>query len=162
MAGAPTCDEAIDLDYVPTPSETNPSPPSLSRLLSDYARSRSDADRDALPVRDGMALTLFEVQPLTARQLRWVGEARTDTEASHRAFLCACLRVVLPGGQKELSTTIPGDAFAARPEWIDDVVFPRFGQDAMDEVARVAIERAKAGPRARLPFSLPPGLMLPR
>lgn len=158
LAGTPTCDEALDLNWKPTEVD----PITLSKKLSDYERSRSEEDLARLPLLPGKELTLFEVHPLTASQYRYVVQAKTDSEAAHRAFLCACRRIVLPGGARELSTTIPSDSLCARIEWIDDVVFPTFGQDAIDEVGRIAIERAKAGPKAKLPFSLPLGLMLPR
>ena len=62
--GASNCDPAINLNA-----------PNAAALLSAYERSRSEADRRALPlVRDGR-LMLFRLQPLTAAGVRMVMEA---------------------------------------------------------------------------------------
>ena len=156
-AASPTCDDAIDLDFKPADGA-----PGITRLLSDYSRSRSDEDRDKLPLREGKSLTLFEVQALSAKQLRRAESIVGNVDRTHFVFKCVCLLVKMPDGAKDLTTTIPSDRVCANDEWIDDVIFPTFGQDAIDEVAHVALERAKAGARAKLPFSLPPGLMLAR
>ncbi len=157
LAGAPTCDDAIDLDYVPAQGEA-----SLAKLLSDYERSRTEEDMAKLPLVPGKSLTIFETWSLTAQQFRYVQQGRTDTDVYTRAFLCGCHKITPGDGGKEHTMKIPSDAIAARLEWVDDVAFPLYGQDAIDEIGRVILERAKVGPRAKLPFSLPPGLMLPR
>lgn len=153
-----TCDPAFDLDWRPTEED----PVSLSKRFSDYVSTRSEADLALIPLKPGKSPVLFEVHALTGPQLRYVRTASKEPEMWARAFLCACRRIVLPYGEKELSTTIAGEMVCARIEWIDDVVLPMFGGAAIDEIGKVAYDRGMWSARARLPFSLPHGLTLPR
>lgn len=154
---APTCDPAIDLDA-----------PNVAALLSAYEHSRSDADRAALPLRPGAALTIFTVAPLTTAALRFV-MAPTGIERAQRAVLACCHGYVGADGVEHRAqdmggvTATPGaKGFSlASEEWLEHLA-GAFGHAALEEIAAVAITRAEVGARAVAPFALPRGLMLPR
>ena len=151
-----TCDPAIDLDFKPAEGEAP-----LSALLSAYERSRSPEDLARLPLKPGRALTLFEIHALTGPQMR-VARQAPGASAYLYAFLSACRRVIRPDGAKELVTTIPGDRVMADLAWVDDVIYPLFGMEAVDEIGKVALDRSVPSPGVVRPFSLPLGLTLPR
>ena len=153
----PTCDPAIRLDA-----------PNVAALLSAYERSRSDADRDALPLHPGATLSIFTVAPLTAAAFRFV-MGGMGVERAQRAVLACCHRYTGDDGVEHRAqahggvTATPGaKGFdLAGEEWLEHLA-DRFGHAALEEIAAVAITRAEVGARAVAPFALPRGLMLPR
>jgi hypothetical protein len=149
FARPPTCDPAIDVAKV------------TGEQLSRYERERSDEARAAIPLLPDTVPVLFEVQPLSAAALRWVKET-TGEAMAHRAFLACCHAYTDERGAEHVAKVDASGRIAmAGDEWLDKV-FTAYGGDVVAEVARVAIDRAEAGPRALAPFALPRGLMLPR
>ena len=145
-----TCDPALDL--VAT----------TAAALTRYERERSDAARAALVMRPDAQPALFDVRALTPSALRYVRAADDAETRYHRAFLAACHRYVDARGiEHRASVTKPGLFEVADDAWLDEV-FAEYGNAAVREIAKVALDRAEAGPRALAPFVLPPGLTLPR
>lgn len=149
----PTCDPAIDLGA-----------PGCAEALSRYERTRSDADREALPLRADSRPVVFEVLPLTPAAYRFAMDAVGATR-DHRAFVVACHALTDERGVRHEATAhggvdTVGAITQARDAWIEHVA-SLVGEAAIREVARVALDRAEAGPRALAPFALPRGLMLP-
>jgi hypothetical protein len=160
-ANPPTCDPALDLS-APARGDN----PSLRAALSDYEATRSPEDLARLPVKPGMALTLFEARPLVPAALRWAREAPSEAMRAHRAFLCVCHTYTDADGNERRAEEFGAIKDLGRgmrqasDEWLDHVA-ESYGNDAVVEVATVAFERADAGPRALRPFALPRGRMLP-
>ena len=159
-----TCDPALDLDA--RPAETTDAAgnvtkgPTVAELLTRYERERTDAARDALPVKPGMRPTLFEVQPLTPAAWRWVLQADGE-ERAQRAFLVSCHKFTdAQGHEHKASVTQVGRIALASDEWLDEAW--AYGAAAVREIAKVALDRAEAGPSALAPFALPRTLTLPR
>lgn len=154
---APTCDPAINLDA-----------PNVAALLSAYDRSRSDADRDALPLHAGSSLAIFTVAPLTSAGFRFV-MGGTGVERAQRAVLACCHAFIDERGTEHraqdhggVQATPGAKGFEiANEEWLEYLA-SRFGHSALEEIAAVAITRAEVGARAVAPFALPRGLILPR
>ena len=145
-----TCDPAIDL-AVTTPA-----------ALTRYERERSDEARAALVMLPDATPSLFAVKPLGAAAWRWVEDSSSDETRYQRAFMAACHEYTDARGVTHAAKTEKiGALLIASDEWLDEV-FDAYGAAAVSEVAKVAIDRAKAGPRALAPFALPRGLMLPR
>jgi hypothetical protein len=150
----PTCDPALNL-----------AAPGAPEALSRYERTRSDADRDALPLLPDARPVLFEVSPLTPAAYRFCMDA-TGATRDHRAFTVACHALTDERGVRHEAsahggTETAGTITQARDAWIEHVA-SLVGEAAVREVAKVALDRAEAGPRALAPFALPRGLMLPR
>lgn len=148
----PTCDPAIDLAARP------------GALLSAYERTRSEAARAAIPLRPGAQPSLFEVAPLTPAAYRFVRDA-VGTTRDHRAFKLSCHRLTDKHGHvheaKDHGGVLEvGKLLEASDDWLDHVA-GLYGEAAIREVAKVALDRAEAGPEAIAPFALPPGSMLP-
>lgn len=148
----PTCDPAVDLSARP------------GALLSAYERTRSDADRAAIPLRPGASPSLFEVSPLTPAGYRYVRDAQ-GAMRDHRAFRLCCHAFTDEHGQRHEAAqhggiVTTGTIAEASDDWLDHVA-GLYGEAGIREVAKVALDRAEAGPRAVAPFGLPPGLMLP-
>ena len=154
---AANCDPAINLDA-----------PGVASKLTAYERSRSDADRGALPLREGARLSLFTVQPLTVAGQRVVMGV-DSVRRMHNAVLVACHEFTDAEGQVHRAADYGGVApinpgskvIMATDEWIDHIV-SLYGGKALAELAAVIILRTEAGPAALAPFVLPPGLMLAR
>jgi hypothetical protein len=145
-----TCDPALDL------AKTSP------EALTRYERERSDEARAALAIIPDATPALFEVRPLTASALRWVRSADDGETVAHRAFLASCHRYTDSRGVEHAAKVEKPGLFEVAPDaWLDEV-FAEYGDAAVREVAKVALDRAEAGPRALAPFALPRGLMLPR
>lgn len=146
---SPACDPAIDT-----------SDPDCAHAMMRYVRSRSEADREALPLRPGAKPVLWQVKPLRSAHLRYIDEASGPVERAHRAFLCACHAVRIDGVDRTAKVMASGGKFElADDAWLEEV-FAEFGDDRIAEVGAVAIQRAKAGPHAVDPFALPVGLRL--
>ena len=164
-AEPPTCDPALDLDGQVAPVDGEDAPPTLTELLTQYERTRDPALAARLPVHPGQQLVQLAVGPLTAAAYRWASEV-TGVSRAQRAFLacCTCFKdgegmehhAAKFGASRELGRGIR----MASEAWLDHVQ-DTLGASVVDEVAAVALERAKAGPRAVAPFSLPAGLSLP-
>jgi hypothetical protein len=154
---APTCDPAINLDA-----------PGVSALLSAYEHSRSDTDRDALPLHPGATLSTFTLAPLTSAAFRFV-MGGVGVERAQRAVLACCHNYADERGAEHRAqdhggvTATPGaKGFSiANEEWLEHLA-STFGHAAVEEIAAVAITRAEVGARAVAPFALPRGLMLAR
>lgn len=156
-ARPPTCDPALDL-----------AAEGAAQALTRYARERSDDARAALPIKAGATPSLFTVLPLTMAGWRFVDTAPTDVERVQRAFMVACHGYTDERGAEHTAQTHGGitesgaRGFAmASEEWLQHVA-DSYGTAAIEEVAAIAVQRAKAGPRALAPFDLPRGLMLAR
>lgn len=153
---AANCDPALDL-----------AAPNAGALLSAYERSRSDADRAALPLRPDMRLALFRVRPLTSAALRVV-MAEVGTKRLQTAFVVACHEYTDGKGQTHKAAdhgglATHGKVVFADDEWLDFLTLELgLGSKAIAEVGAFAIQRAEAGAAATAPFGLPLGLMLPR
>lgn len=144
-----TCDPALDL------AATTPA------ALTRYERERSDEARAGLVMLPGATPVLFEVRPLTARAWAWVQEATGERRVQY-AIAAACHRYTdADGHEHSAKTEAVGKINIAPDEWVD-ALFDTFGAAAMREIAKVAMDRAEAGPRALAPFGLPHGLTLPR
>jgi len=148
----PTCDPAFDLEKC--------TPEAVTR----YERERSPEALAALPLREGASLSLFDVKPLTAQGYRFVKDVGGATR-DHRVFKLCCHSFKDEGGRTHdvrdhggLQTM--GNTSEASDSWLEHVA-SLYGEAAIREVAKVALDRAEAGPRALAPFSLPLGLMAP-
>ena len=144
-----TCDPALDL------AATTPA------ALTRYERERSDEARAGLVMLPGMTPVLFEVRPLTARAWAWV-QSETGERRVQYTIAAACHRYTDADGHEHAAKVeTVGKINIAPDEWVD-ALFDTFGAAAMREIAKVAMDRAEAGPRALAPFALPHGLTLPR
>lgn len=165
-ANPATCDPALNLAAgIALPRAGDVGPVSLRKALSDYESSRSVEDLERLPVLPGAAFARWQVQPLTPAGLRWAMSGTSATQQAHWCFLAVCHRYTDAAGNEHNADAFGGTRDHTRglriasDEWLDHVL-AEYGQSLIDEVAMVAIERAKA-PRALRPFALPRGLMLP-
>lgn len=148
-ARPPTCDPALDL-VATTPA-----------ALTRYERERSDDARAGLVMLPGASPVLFEVRPLTARAWAWV-QSEVGERRVQYTLAAACHRYTDADGHEHAAKVeTVGKIAIASDEWVDEL-FDTFGAAAMREVAKVATDRAEAGPRALAPFVLPHGLTLPR
>ena len=151
LANRDGCDPAINLDA-----------PGVSMLLSAYQRSRSDADRDALPLRPGMRPALFEVRRVSVSELRFIREAPTTALQLHRAFLAGCHAYTdAQGREHRAKVQSEGKAAWASDEWLDEVG-DQYGGQAVDEIGAAVIQWAQAPRGATAPFASAPGLALAR
>ena len=153
-AQSPNCDPALDLDA-----------PGAAARLTAYERSRSDADRDALPLRPDAKPVLFTLAPLTAAGVRLVMNESGPRRAQNAVAL-ACHEYTDARGATHKAAdhgglTPLGKVHIAGEEWLDHLI-DTFGNKAINELAALVIVRAEAGPSAVAPFALPLGLMLPR
>lgn len=154
--GASNCDPAINLNA-----------PNAAALLSAYERSRSDADRLALPLMPDGRLMLFRLQPLTAAGVRMAMEA-TGIRRLQNAVLVACHEVTDAKGVTHKASDHGGlqtfgKLSVASDEWLDFITMELgLGGKAVSELGSIVVLRAEAGPSAVAPFALPLGLMLPR
>lgn len=156
-SGAITCDPAIDLDAE-----------GCAAKLSAYERTRSDADRDALPLKPGARLALFPSQPLSMPALRAVKGVLGEARAQY-VFQYTCHEVIDAQGATHLASKHGGvqdlgrGLRCASDEWLEYVaVTLGFGAGVFLEQSSVMLTFAEVGPRAEAPFVLPPGLMLAR
>ena len=148
-ARPPTCDPALDI-VATTPA-----------ALTRYERERSDDARAGLVMLPGASPVLFEVKPLTARAWAWV-QSEVGERRVQYTLAAACHRYTDADGHEHAAKVeTVGKIAIASDEWVDEL-FDTFGAAAMREVAKVAADRAEAGPRALAPFVLPHGLTLPR
>ena len=144
-----TCDPALDI-VATTPA-----------ALTRYERERSDDARAGLVMLPGASPVLFEVKPLTARAWAWVQSESGERRVQY-TLAAACHRYTDADGHEHAAKVeTVGKIAIASDEWVDEL-FDAFGAAAMREVAKVAADRAEAGPRALAPFVLPHGLTLPR
>jgi hypothetical protein len=157
LAPTPTCDPAIAL-------EAQPDGRSLGQLLTEYVRTRDPALIDKIPTRPGQRMIRWRVSPLSPAAYRWAMSA-TGVDRLQRAF-CAAVHSYVDADGHEVTASKHGPLdtqtrgmVLAPPEWLDHVQMTA-GAAVIDEMAAVALERAKAGPRALAPFSLPLGLDL--
>lgn len=151
LANRDGCDPAINLDA-----------PGVAALLSAYQRTRSDADRDAIPLRVGMRPALFEIRRISVSELRFVREAPTTALQLHRAFLAGCHAYTDAAGREHRAKVqSEGKASWASDEWLDDVG-DAFGGQAIDEIGSAVIQWAQAPRGALAPFASVPGLVLVR
>jgi len=152
---SPNCDPALDLTA-----------PGAASRLSAYERSRSDADRDALPLRPDGRLSLFAVQPLTSAGVRLVMDA-TGVRRAQNAVLIACHAFTDALGVEHRAsdhgglTAVTKGVAIASDDWLDHIA-DLYGVKAISEIASVVITRAEVGPSAVSPFLLPLGLLLAR
>lgn len=150
---SPTCDPVLDL-----------AAPGAAARLSAYERTRSDADRDALPVLPGARLALFTLQPLTSAGFRVV-DGETGPRRAQNAVALACHSFTDAQGVEHRAADCGGlqsigkGVALASDEWLD-LIADTYGQKAIRELAAVVIVRAEVGPDAVAPFGLPRGLML--
>lgn len=151
LANRDGCDPAINLDAS-----------GVAALLSAYQRTRSDADRDAIPLRVGMRPALFEIRRISVSELRFVREAPTTALQLHRAFLAGCHAYTDAAGREHRAKVqSEGKASWASDEWLDDVG-DAFGGQAIDEIGSAVIQWAQAPRGALAPFASVPGLVLVR
>jgi hypothetical protein len=146
-----TSDPALDIKHA-----------SAKAALSRYARERSPEALAAVPMLPGAKAVQFRVEALTVAGLRL---AESDpARASNTAFALCCHSYVDAKGIEHTAAQhggvqAIGDFALADETWLQHVG-EEFGTLAIDEVASVAITRAKAGKRALAPFALPRGLTL--
>ncbi len=151
LANRDGCDPAINLDA-----------PGVAALLSAYQRTRSDADRDAIPLRVGMRPAIFEIRRISVSELRFVREAPTTALQLHRAFLAGCHAYTDAAGREHRAKVqSEGKASWASDEWLDEVG-DAFGGQAIDEIGSAVIQWAQAPRGALAPFASVPGLVLVR
>lgn len=151
LANRDGCDPAINLDA-----------PGISMLLSAYQRSRSDADRDAIPLRTGMRPALFEIRRVSVSELRFIREAPTTALQLHRAFLAGCHAYTDAAGREhKAKVQSEGKAAWASDEWLDEVG-GEYGGQAVDEIGAAVIQWAQAPKGSLAPFASAPGLALVR
>lgn len=148
------CDPAIDVNAS-----------GVAAKLTTYERSRSVADRDALPLHKDARLTLFQVAPLSPAGVRVVLNEQGARRAQY-AVQVACHEFTDASGQVHRAADhgglqTSGKLAIASDEWLDHIA-ELFGHKAINELASVILIRAEAGPLALAPFVLPLGLMLAR
>lgn len=155
LIGRPANDPALNLDD-----------PNAPKLLSAYERSRSEADRLALPLLPGQKPALFTLKPLSAAGVRFVKESPVDEVRAQRAVLVACHEFKDERGIDHKAADhgrlveVDKRFVVASDEWLDHLL-ETFGNAAIAELAAVVLQRAEAGPRATTPFRLPRGSFLP-
>lgn len=151
LANRDGCDPAINLDA-----------PGVAALLSAYQRTRSDEDRDALPLRPGLRPAMFEIRRISVSELRFVREAPTTALQLHRAFLAGCHAYTdAQGREHRAKVQSEGKASWASDEWLDEVG-DAFGGQAVDEIGSAVVQWAQAPRSALAPFASAPGLVLVR
>ena len=149
------CDPALNLSHKDAP-----------RLLSAYERTRSEADRAALPLVPGATPIQFTLKPLTAAALRFVKETANEETRLQRAVMSACHSYKDEKGMEHSahnhgrSIEVDSKFSVGSDEWLEHLLV-NFGNAAIMELAAVVLQRAEASPRALAPFLLPRGLMLP-
>ena len=144
-------DPALDLDA-----------PGAPALLSAYARTRSDADRAALPVKPGARLAEFTLRRISQSELRFVREGRGPAGQAQRAFLAGCHAYLdAEGREHKARVQSEGSVSWADDEWLD-AVGDAFGGQAIDEIGHAVIQWAMAPRSALAPFGSVPGLVLAR
>lgn len=144
-------DPAIDYDA-----------PGIAMLLSQYQRSRSDADRDALPLKPGKRPAEFTIKRVTQGELRFIRDGRSPAEQAQRAFLSGCHAYTdADGREHKAKVQAEGSASWADEEWLE-AVGSEFGGVAIDEIGHAVIQWAQAPRSALAPFGLVPGLVLAR
>lgn len=146
-----TSDPAIDTKHA-----------TAKAALSRYARERTAEALAAVPILPGAKAVVFRVDALTVAGLR-VAES-DPIRASNTAFALCCHSYIDAKGVEHTAAQHGGVQAGHDLAWADDAwlqhVGEEFGALAIDEVASVAITRAKAGKRALAPFALPRGLTL--
>jgi hypothetical protein len=152
--GSTNCDPAINL-----------AAPGVAAKLTAYERSRSAADRDALPRHPDMRLALFRLAPLTSAGVRVV-TAESGPRRAQYAVQVACHELVDAAGATHKAADhgglqAAGKLSIASDEWLDFIA-DAYGHKAINELAAIILLRAEAGPNAVAPFGLPLGLMLAR
>jgi hypothetical protein len=136
--------------------------PGAAALITAYARSRSDADREALPLKPGMRLAEFTIRRVSQNELRFVREGRSPAEQAQRAFLAGCHAYTdADGREHKARVQTEGTATWADDEWLD-LVGGEFGGEAVDEIGHAVIQWAMAPRSALAPFGSVPGLVLAR
>lgn len=152
---SPNCDPALDILA-----------PGAAARLSAYERTRSDADRDALPLRPDARPSVFVVQPLTSAGMRLALDA-TGVRRAQNAVLIACHAFTDALGVEHRAsdhgglTSVTKGVSIASDDWLDHLA-DLYGAKAITEIAAVVVQRAEVGPLAVAPFLLPLGLMLAR
>lgn len=145
------CDPAIDLDA-----------PGVSALLSAYQRTRSDEDRAAIPLREGLRPAEFVVQRLSQRSLVLVREAKSAVEQVQRAVLAGCHEYTdARGVTHKAKVSQVGDAALADDSWLDALA-DEYGGAAIDEIGHAITQWSMAPKSAIAPFGWAPGLVLAR
>lgn len=151
LANRDGCDPAIDL-----------SAPGIEVALARYQRSRSDEDRDAIPIKRGATPALFEIRRVSASELRFVREAPTIAQQLHRAFLAGCHAYTDASGREHRAKVhTEGRASWTSDDWLDEVG-GEYGGAAIDEIGQAVIQWASAPRSALAPFGSVPGLVLVR
>ena len=142
---AADCDPAID-------DADAADGPSAEDRLDAYRKTRDPA---ALVLRAGASPTRFVVRGMSAMFVQSVLASLPAQPRNALAFACACHEVVLPDGAVLKPRSLKAAAHGARcseDEWLD-VIAQRFGVATVDEIGRVAYERARLPRDARGPFS---------
>lgn len=144
-------DPAIDYDA-----------PGVSSALSEYQRTRSDAARDALPLRPGMTPARFALRRISQSELRWVLEAGSSMHQAQRALLVGCHAYTDSQGREHRAKVVSeASATVADADWMD-AVGDEFGGAAVAEIGHAVIQWAQAPRSALAPFASVPGLVLVR
>jgi len=162
QVGDPAADKAIDLEFTGPIAVSGCSEPlTLAELLTHYARSRNEALRDAIPVRDGRRLKRYEVKPLTEGQ--WVQALRVQDPAAQAlaVFYMVCHRVTDAEGVVHRATLVGGSIDPSQADKWSTVVRGLGGTMVFREIAAVALMRAEVPADALSPFALPRGSRLP-
>lgn len=134
----------------------------IAMLLSQYQRSRSDADRDALPLRPGKRPAEFAIKRVTQGELRFIRDGRTPAEQAQRAFLAGCHAYTdADGREHKAKVHVEGALSWADDEWLERVG-DEYGGAAIDEIGHAVIQWAQAPRSALAPFGSVPGLVLAR
>lgn len=131
-------------------------------VLAAYQRSRSDEDRDRLPMRSGMTPALFDVARVNQAAMRFIRGGQTPLEQCQRALLAGCHAFTDARGAEHKAKVMRGDTFAlADDAWLDTIA-DDFGGAAVLEIGAAVIQLSEARKAALAPFGSVPGLVLAR
>lgn len=134
----------------------------VSALLAAYQRTRSDADRAALPLKPGAQCAEFDIARLSQSVLRFAREGRSPAEQAQRAVLAGChVYRDASGHEHRARTTSDNGMTWASDEWLDKIG-DEFGAQAIDEIGHAVIQWTMAPRGALAPFGWAPGLVLAR
>lgn len=158
------CDPAIDVNAAPVVGPGGELRP-VSDLLSTYERTRSDADRDALPLLPGMRPYVFDLKPLTRPMKAPLRDFPGDAKRCEAAVAYCCHAYTTPSGERRTATTRNVQGIVVADErWLDELDgLPGVGgSDLFDELGTLIIRRGQVPEGATDPFALPRGRRLAR
>ena len=141
------------------------SAPDALQRLAEHARKRSPETLAAIPLRPGLALTLWTLRPLSGAEYAWVmrqssaPEDVLDYARTEAAFQLGVHQRSGPDGAANCTPVQTGRLLLAPESWMEEC-WGLLGAAGVAELGALVIQRARL--RDVGPFSLPAGTGLAR